>query len=121
MALTLKTSDGNGCVNLSFSGTPSAGDNELVAAISGKSIKVYAFTLMAGGTDNALYFKTGTDTHFGGSAAKVTVNVSGPVPGVTVPFNPQGHFTGGSGESLALTASTTQPVFGQITYKAIGG
>lgn len=122
MALTLVTSGGEGFVHLEFSGAPAASDNTLVAAAgAGKSICVFAFTIIAAGTDNAVYFKTGTTTHFGASGAAMTLNAAGPAGGVIKQFSPVGHFTGGANELLALTASTTQPLFGSVTYKVLGG
>lgn len=121
MALTKSVSGGdNGCVNISFFGAPLAADNELIAAATGKSIRVKAFSIIAGAGDNAVYFKTGSTTHFGGSGASITLNNAGPAGGVVMNFNDGGWFTGGTSESLALTASTTTVIFGQLTYKVLG-
>jgi hypothetical protein len=123
MALTKVVSGGeNGFVNVSFHGTPTASANEIVAAVTGKSIRVYAFDLIAAGADNVVNWTTGSSSHFGASGAAMTLNVAGSpaVQGVVKHFNPVGHFTGGTGESLALTCSTTTALFGQVTYKVIG-
>jgi hypothetical protein len=124
MAITKVVSGGeNGFVNVSFHGTPAAAANEIVAAPgAGKSIRVYAFDLIAAGADNVVNWTTGSSSHFGASGAAMTLNVAGAPAsqGIVKPFSPAGYFTGGANESLALTCSTTTALFGQLTYKVIG-
>lgn len=121
MALTKNVSGGeNGVINISFFGTPTASDNEIVAAVTGKSMRVYAFGLFGAGVDNAVYWKTGSTTHFGGSSARMTLNAAGPAGGVVMSHNRDGWFTGLVSESIALTASTTEAIWGQLTYKPLG-
>lgn len=74
-------------------------DSELVAAVSGKHIRVLAYVVQCGAT--------ATDVNFGsGSTAITPLFANAANGGSVVPFNPIGWFETNEGEALTVTTGT---------------
>lgn len=89
-----------------------SGNNTLVAAVTGKKIRVLAMQLTMSGTTVTWAFQTAA----GGTALTGTM---GPIAqGVTVtwPFCPLGHFETVAGQLLNLSLSGAQAVAGSLVY-----
>ena len=91
-----------------------ADDNTLVAAVSGKKIRVLALAVIAGAAGN-IYFQSAAagDVIFGGSANKIQLAANG---GFVLPFNPAGWFETDVSELLNMNASSTGPFSGGLVY-----
>jgi hypothetical protein len=88
------------------------GNNTLVAAVTGKKIRVLSMHLTMSGTTVTWAFQSGA----GGTALTGTM---GPIAqGVTVvwPFNPLGHFQTAASTLLNLSLSGAQTVAGSLVY-----
>lgn len=88
------------------------GDNTLVAAVTGKRIRVLSMTLTMSGTTVTWAFQSGA----GGTALTGTM---GPIAqGTTVvwPFSPLGHFQTAASTLLNLSLSGAQAVTGSLVY-----
>jgi hypothetical protein len=87
-----------------------SGDNTIVAAVTGKRIRVYDLVLVSGGT-MTVRFESGA----GGTALTgqmTTATGTGFAPG----FNPVGHFETAEGALLNLELSAATTVDGWIVY-----
>ncbi len=87
----------------------SSGDNEIVALVSAKKIRVLSGWWMAAGTVNAKWQSSTAGDKTGLSYLLANV-------GVVLPFNPAGWFETASGEALQLNLSAAIAVGGCITY-----
>lgn len=86
----------------------SSGANEIVAAVTGKKIKVLAYLLSAAGSVNAKWQRASTDItglHY------MVANSQVPSP-----FSPVGLFETASGEALNLNLSVGVAVGGYVVY-----
>lgn len=88
----------------------SSGDNELVALVSAKKIRVLSLMLMAAGTTTAR-FESSTAGNFLSGEMNLVANV-----GFALGFNPAGWFETVAGESLNLQLSAAISVDGFLTY-----
>lgn len=99
----------------------SSGDNEVVAAVTGRKVRVLAFHLSFGGTVNAKW-KSGTSTDksgllYGVAATQVAGRAHVPAPSQqTPPF----MFETAAGEALNLNLSGAVAVGGWVTYDVVG-
>lgn len=84
-------------------------DNEIVAAVSGKKIRVLTYTFQAANPVNATW-KSGSSTNLSGALPQ-TANT-----GISTTFCPIGHFETASGQALNLYLSAAVQVSGHITY-----
>lgn len=89
----------------------SSGDNTLVAAVTGKKIRVIAYNLMANGAVNAKFQSgaSGTDLtglKYCGAAGD----------GVCANYNPVGWFETAAGSLLNLNLSGAVAVGGELVY-----
>jgi hypothetical protein len=92
-----------------------SGDNTLVAAVSGKKIRVLALAIIAGAAGN-IYFTSaaGGTVIFGGSTNKIQLAANG---GFVLPFNPVGWMENSStNQLLNMNASSTGPFSGGLVY-----
>lgn len=91
-----------------------AGDNEVVAAVTGKKIRVLALFLVMTGTAVTIRFESSA----GGTAltGQMTPSQGG---GFVLPFNPVGWFETVAGENLNLELGGAQSVDGCLTYVEI--
>lgn len=89
----------------------SSGDNTIVAAVTGKKIRVLAGSLTMTGTAVTIRFESGA----GGTALTGQMT---PLQGhtITLPFSPVGHFETAAGELLNLELGGAQSVDGWIVY-----
>lgn len=99
----------------------SSGDNDLVAAVSEKKIRVLAIALMGSGTAVSVYIHDDADTPvclYGDGTNKVLLDKTastGPA-GFVLPFNDGGWFETTAGKKLVLNLSAAQAVVGAVTY-----
>ena len=87
-----------------------AGNNTLIAAVSGKNIRVLAYTIVVGAAVN-VSFEDGA----GGTALTGVMELPAN-GGVSVPFCPVGHFETSDTTLLNLQLSGAVSVDGHITY-----
>lgn len=89
----------------------SAGDNTLVAAVTGKRIRVLAGHLTMTGTAVTIRFESAA----GGTAL---TGLMTPLQGtsMSLPFSPVGHFQTVAGELLNLELGGAQAVAGWLVY-----
>jgi len=95
-----------------------SGNNTLLAAVTGKRIRVLALFVQPGAAGN-IYFTSATSgtVIFGGSTNKINLGANG---GFVLPFNPAGWFQTAAGELLCMNASSTGPFSGGFVYQEIG-
>lgn len=89
----------------------SSGNNTVVAAVTGKKIRVLACFLIMTGTAVTIRFESGAD----GTAltGQMTPSQGG---GFVLPFNPVGWFETAAGDLLNLELGGAQSVDGSVTY-----
>lgn len=85
------------------------GDNEIVAAVSGKRIRVLQWGLAAGG-DVDVKWKSGSSTSISGTRPLTKYASAGGSP------SPWGRFKTGVGEALNLNLTAAVPVGGELAY-----
>lgn len=90
-----------------------SGDNTLVAAVTGKKIRVISGVLVSSGTVN-VRFESGA----GGTALSGVINLVANT-GFIIPYNPDGNFETAASTLLNLELSGAVSVDGWITYKEI--
>lgn len=92
----------------------SSGDNTLVAAVTGKKIRVLAGSLTMTGTAVTIRFESGA----GGTALTGQMT---PAQGQTIslPFCPLGHFETAAGALLNLELGGAQAVAGWLVYAEV--
>jgi hypothetical protein len=88
-----------------------SGNNTLVAAVTGKKIRVLAYNLMGNGAVNAK-FQSGA----GGTDLTGLKYVAAAGGGICAPYNPVGWFETGSNTLLNLNLSAAVAVGGEIVY-----
>lgn len=91
----------------------SSGDNTIVAAVTGKKIRVISGFLVGSGDVNA-YFVDGANNALAGDGSNgidLTAN-----SGFTLNFNPVGWFETASGQSLDINLDGAVSVAGALTY-----
>lgn len=88
-----------------------SGDNEIIAAVSGKKIRVVNGLLVMTGTAVTIRFESGA----GGTALTGQMQ---PAAGNILPFGycPVGHFETAAGSALNMELSGAQSVDGWVTY-----
>lgn len=94
----------------------SNGDNQLIAAVAGKMIRVLSMFFVVAGAVNAKF-----QSDSGGSASDLT----GALPlaangGASLPFNPHGWIQTAAGKKLNLNLSGAIQISGSITYALVG-
>lgn len=92
---------------------PLTGVNEIVAAVSGKKIRVLG-GVVAVATAVGLRFRSATTDLMGHTALPATSQLD-------INWTPWGALETNVGEALNLTASTTTVIGGFLTYQEIGG
>ena len=89
-------------------------DNTLVAAVSGKKIRVLGFFLVAAGAVTARF-----ESDTGGTALTGQMTLGAGDPFVSTGFCPLGWFETLAGELLNLELSATNSVDGALTYTLV--
>ncbi len=95
-----------------------SGNNTLLAAVTGKKIRVMGLCIIAGAVGN-IYFTSGVSgtVIFGGSTNKMALALNG---GFVLPFSGGGWFETAAGEALVMNASSTGPFSGGFVYETVG-
>lgn len=92
----------------------SSGDNQIVAAVSGRKIRVLSYLIMASAAVNAKFRSNTTDRtglkYFDAAGA-----------GIVAGFNPLGWLAAAAGEDLNLNLSGAVAVGGELQYVLIPG
>lgn len=93
----------------------SSGDNTIIAAVSGKKLRVLAGSLTMTGTAVTIRFESAA----GGTALTGQMT---PLQGHTIglPYCPVGHFETVAGELLNLELGGAQSVDGWLIYQEVG-
>jgi hypothetical protein len=86
----------------------SSGDNQVVAAVAGKKIRVLSYVIVSSAA-NTCTWRDGTSPISGG----MSLAANG---GVSAPYNPLGHFETTANTTLNLNLSAAQSVDGHLTY-----
>lgn len=90
------------------------GDNTLVAAVTGKKIRVHAFFLVATGGANTIAFESGA----GGSALTGDMDI-GDNGQFVLPYSPAGWFETAAAALLNLELSAGTAVAGGLVYSLV--
>lgn len=90
----------------------SSGNNNLVAAVTSKKIRVLAYNFIANGTVNGKFQSDGAGTPVDLTGLKYCVANMG----LVAPFNPVGWFESASGKSLDINLSAAVAVGGELAY-----
>jgi hypothetical protein len=99
-------------------GCAASGDNQLVAPVTGRKIRVLSIVLFGLSTVSA-YFKSGDGNPICGDATyKIALDNTGATGpgGFVLGFNPIGWFQTGAGYALLLNLSAAVGVCGALTY-----
>jgi hypothetical protein len=88
-------------------------DSSLVAAVTGKKIRVLAAACLAGGTATTITFNT---KPAGAGSAISALFANGINGGEVLPYNPAGWFETASGGGLSVTTGAGSTTGIQITY-----
>ena len=91
-----------------------AGNNTLVAAVTGKKIRVLALSLVASGGANSIRFESDAD----GTALSGVMDIADNGQ-LVLAFNPCGHFETVAAELLNLELSAATAVGGMLTYQEV--
>lgn len=92
-----------------------SGANTLLAAVTGKKIRILSLAMIGAGAVNAYFTSAAAGAViFGGSTNKITVAAAG--DGFVLPHNPDGWFETVAGELLNLNLSGAVAVSGGFTY-----
>ena len=89
------------------------GDNELVAAVSGKSIKVFSYVIIPTASTATARFESGA----GGTALTGVIDLNSDIP-MSADFNPGGHFQTEKGDALSLEVANNN-IRGHLTYMEV--
>ena len=89
-------------------------DSSLVAAVTGKKIRVHAVFTNNSGTVGTLLFESGTAT-----AITPTMDVAADGGGAVMPFNPVGWFETAAGEALTATTAAGAGTTGIIVVYSV--
>lgn len=93
----------------------SSGDNTIVAAVTGKKIRVHSCVIIMTGTAVTLRFESGA----GGTALTGQMQPS-QGGGFVLPHNPMGWFETAAGELLNLELGDAQSADGVLVYSEVG-
>ncbi len=84
---------------------------DVVAAVSGKIIRVVSLFMTLSASSDTYYFQTGGSTDLTGGSGVLAIGVP-----LVLPFNPTGWFQTVSGEKLNLICSDSSEAMGGLTY-----
>jgi hypothetical protein len=93
-----------------------SGDNTLVAATSGKKIRVLSLFLVPAGTVTARFESGASGTALTGQMVLPVEGQHYATPALTLPFNPEGWFQTAASQLLNLELSGAVSVDGALTY-----
>lgn len=90
----------------------SSGNNNIVAAVTSKKIRVLAYNFIANGTVNAKFQSDGAGTPVDKSGLKYCVANMG----ICAPFNPVGWLETDAGKTLDINLSGAIAIGGELVY-----
>lgn len=93
--------------------TSATGDTSIVAAVTGKVIRVLSYVIVADSAVAAKFTSGAAGTALTGA---MSLSANG---GVAAPFNPVGHFQTASNTALVLNLSAAVGARGHLTYVAV--
>ncbi len=93
--------------------TATSGDTTIVAAVTGKRIRVHSYVLVGSGTVTARFESAAGGTALTGQMTMAAGNV------ICAPHNPMGWFDTVAGELLNLELSGATSVDGHLTYSLV--
>jgi hypothetical protein len=94
-----------------------SGNNELVANVAARKIRVHSLCIVAGAAGNIYFTSDASGTViFGGSTHKMNLATNGIL---VLPHNPQGWFETDYNQDLVMNASSTGPFSGGLMYSEI--
>ena len=93
-----------------------SGNNTLVAAVTGKKIRVLSYTIIADSAVDARFEDGAGGTALSGQMLLGTSSDSG---GVIAPYSPVGHFETSAATLLNLELSAAVQVSGHLTYEEV--
>lgn len=99
----------------------SSGSNTIIAAVTGKRIRVLALHLFARASTNAVYLTDGTTTLYGDGTLTIPLDVTGaagPV-GICLPFCDEGWFETGEGLPLNINLGSANGVLARVVYREV--
>ena len=105
--------EATGAIKYAFIDHAASGDNEIVAAVAGKKIRVLAWHVTVSGTTTIRFESSAGGTALTGQMAG-TANAE-----LTEPWNPCGWFETVAGESLNMELSAAVSVDGALVYQLI--
>lgn len=98
-------------------GVAASGENTLVAAVTGKQIRVLALAIVATSAISVFFDNATNGAIFGGSTNKIALAANG---SLVLPFSPLGWFqTGTVNEALRINLSAATAVAGGLVYVEI--
>lgn len=103
--------------------TATAGNVALVAAVTGRKIRVLALHLIGTTSTNSIYINDGTADLYGDSTRKIPLDVTGAAGavGICLPFCDEGWFeTIETGRPINVNLGSTNGVIGTVVYREIG-
>lgn len=90
----------------------SSGNNNIVAAVTSKKIRVLAYNFIANGTVNAKFQSDGAGSPVDKTGLKYCVVNSG----ICAPYNPKGWFETAAGKTLDINLSGAVAIGGELVY-----
>lgn len=88
--------------------TASTGDQQVVAAVTGKKIRVLSYTIVSTSA-NAVKFRSASTDKTGAMALAAN-------GGVSTSYSPVGHFETVAGEALNINLGSAAQISGHLTY-----
>jgi hypothetical protein len=100
-----------------------AGDNQLVAAVASKRIRVHSIAIFGAAAAVSIHFTSGAGgtAIFADATNKIPIDKSGAAGagGFVLGFNLTGWFETAAGDALVLNLSAAQGVCGGLTYTEV--
>lgn len=103
--------------------TATTGNQALVAAVTGRKIRILALHLIGIASTNNVYINDGTADLYGDSTRKIPLDVSGAAGalGVCLSYNEEGWFeTAETGRPINVNLGSANGVIAVATYREIG-
>lgn len=95
-----------------FFSTSSSGEQQVIALVAAKKLRVLAFTITGAGTATGVTFRTGS----GGTAISAAYQVVSTLPTIVAPYCPVGWFETAAGERLSVNNSAAQSITIHVVY-----
>lgn len=93
--------------------TATSGDNELVALVAAKKIRVVSIVVIATADVDAYFKSSGGTNIFGNGTHSIDLTAN---MGFSLPFNPGGWFETDVGEALEINLSGAVSIAGSLKY-----